>query len=288
METNNIVFEQKDVDALLKGVIKSFLQKSTVTGSSEKRKNIEIEKMSDFDIKVLNSKHTIYQKIIQNFPLLLGKDLSKKERASHNFETTSFTYGEIEFKSFAEIFYLIKTKYKHLLSERGRFYDLGSGIGKGVIAATILHDFEFCIGIEYLQSLHDTALKLKEAYDTFMVNENLTITINSDWTEQTFQNIPKVDFQCGDILQKNWLDGTLIFANSTCFDPHLMWKIAKIAKMLPKDTLFVTITKRLPDYFNWDVLECYLTTMSWGDATVYIHQKKNNPSQEDKKKLMKI
>jgi hypothetical protein len=280
----NISAEQRDVDALLKGIIKSFMNKSV--GPSDKKQSVDLENMPDSDRKALNSRHAIYQEIIQQFPLLLGKELSKKERANQNFESTSFTYGEIEFKSFAEIFYLIKKKYNQFLPAKGRFYDLGSGIGKGVIAATVLNDFESCTGIEYLQSLHDTALKLKESYDIYTnskkISDGLEKEITSDWTGQTFQEAPRVNFECGDILKKYWLDGTLVFANSTCFDPHLMWDISKIAKMLPKDTLFITTTKRLPDYFNWDVLECYKTTMSWGDATVYIHKKRNNPSEEDK------
>lgn len=40
------------------------------------------------------------------------------------------------------------------------------------------------------------------------------------------------------------------------------------------DTIFVTTTKRLPDYFSWDVLESYQSFMSWGIATIYIHRKR--------------
>ncbi len=92
METT-ISAEQKDVDALLKGIIKSFMNKSV--GPSDKKQSADIENMPDPDRKTLNSRQEIYQEIIQQFPLLLGKELSKKERANQNFESTSFTYGEI-------------------------------------------------------------------------------------------------------------------------------------------------------------------------------------------------
>lgn len=45
------------------------------------------------------------------------------------------------------------------------FYDLGSGVGKAVIAAAILHNFDKCVGIEYLGSLHSLALSLKADYE---------------------------------------------------------------------------------------------------------------------------
>jgi len=35
----------------------------------------------------------------------------------------------------------------------GSFYDLGSGTGRAVIAAALLHDFDWCYGIELMDSL---------------------------------------------------------------------------------------------------------------------------------------
>jgi len=43
----------------------------------------------------------------------------------------------------------------------GVFYDLGSGAGKGVLAASLLHPFDKCCGIELLESLHEMGLELK-------------------------------------------------------------------------------------------------------------------------------
>jgi len=45
-----------------------------------------------------------------------------------------------------------------------------------------------------------------------------------------------------------------------------------------QDTIFITFSKRLPDYTNWDVLDCFRRNMSWGPATVYIHRKRTDPS----------
>lgn len=45
-------------------------------------------------------------------------------------------------------------------NDGGVFYDLGSGAGKGVIAASLLHPFERCCGIELLDSLHCMGLEL--------------------------------------------------------------------------------------------------------------------------------
>lgn len=40
----------------------------------------------------------------------------------------------------------------------GAFYDLGSGTGKAVLAAALLHDFDECKGIEIADSLYDVSM----------------------------------------------------------------------------------------------------------------------------------
>ena len=47
----------------------------------------------------------------------------------------------------------------------GVFYDLGSGTGKPVLAATILHDFSECVGIEYLEGLFSVSQELLGVYN---------------------------------------------------------------------------------------------------------------------------
>jgi hypothetical protein len=58
-------------------------------------------------------------------------------------------------------FSIIKKKFNLLQEPGGIFYDLGSGAGKGVIAASLLHPFDRCTGIEFLESLHKMSLELK-------------------------------------------------------------------------------------------------------------------------------
>ena len=59
-------------------------------------------------------------------------------------------YGEISFESFGSCLEKIRKRYGGLKEKGGRFYDLGSGSGKPVFAAALLHDFEKVIGIEVM------------------------------------------------------------------------------------------------------------------------------------------
>ena len=53
-----------------------------------------------------------------------------------------------------------------LQSKGGLFYDLGSGTGKPVAAAAVLHNFDVCIGIEILEGLHNASMEILHAYNT--------------------------------------------------------------------------------------------------------------------------
>ncbi len=51
------------------------------------------------------------------------------------------------------------------IPEGGTFYDLGSGVGKGVIAVSLIHAFDYCVGIELLDSLYKTSLELLNKFN---------------------------------------------------------------------------------------------------------------------------
>jgi hypothetical protein len=139
----------------------------------EKRNNI----LSKLDmVSVLEAKD-IYDSIMQAFPPTLGKSVSKKERDELNLKTPNLVYGEITFETFGTVIEKIKKVYglggvgssgpAGVLQTRGGiFYDLGSGTGKPVIAAAILHNFDVCYGIETLEGLYSVSLDALNSYNT--------------------------------------------------------------------------------------------------------------------------
>ena len=101
----------------------------------------------------LEEKSQFLEKICKKFPVDLGEEISWK---------SDTIYGEIIFPTLSQIF----TRLNELLIIRdgGVFYDLGSGIGKAVVSASLLHNFSACVGIELIPSLHELALRLKHKY----------------------------------------------------------------------------------------------------------------------------
>ena len=79
---------------------------------------------------------------------------SKKERQLKNLSSQNLTYGEVEFISVAEIFEFIREEYGVFSKPGGVFVDLGSGIGKGLVAGALMHEFEEWVGVEVLDDLY--------------------------------------------------------------------------------------------------------------------------------------
>ncbi len=154
---------------------------SEVTESVPNFENEEEEKLSavlaQLDlVSVLEAKE-IYDSLVQAYPTTLGKSISKKERDEFGLKDSTLVYGEMSFDTFGMIFEKIKKIYGKpnvgssgpsgiLQSRGGIFYDLGSGTGKAVIAASVLHNFDVCYGIEILEGLYSVSLDALNTYNT--------------------------------------------------------------------------------------------------------------------------
>mmetsp|Transcript_26892 Transcript_26892/g.45344 ORF Transcript_26892/g.45344 Transcript_26892/m.45344 type:complete len:295 (+) Transcript_26892:91-975(+) len=232
-------------------------------------------------VAVLEAKE-IYDSIMQAFPPALGKAVSKKEREELSLKQPSLVYGEITFEAFGTVIEKIKKVYGlpgagHcgpvgvLQSRGGIFYDLGSGTGKPVIASAVLHNFDVCYGIELLEGLYSVSLDALNSYNT-----KGKAKLSNRENETHIQMIQ------GDFLKlrtKDWRDGDIVFANSTCYDEHQMARIAHLASGMRKGAFFISLTKRLPSS-EFDILEYEMYRMNWGDATIFIMQKNSDPNDD--------
>lgn len=233
-------------------------------------------KLEDLDSAFVLARKEIYDQIVKPFPTIYGKGVSKKERQELGLMHHAYlAYGEIDFESLAIALEKIKTMYglpdvgtsgeEGILQEPGgTFYDIGSGTGKSVVAAALLHPFDYVGGIEILEGLFSASEELRDIF--YDQGERLL-----DEEEE----MPEMEFVHGDatdMLVKDWGDADVVFVNSTTFGQDLMKKIADAAATLRMGAFVITLTNRLPSaYFR--VLEYQMYDMSWGAATVYIQQK---------------
>lgn len=154
----------------------------------------------------------------------------------------------------------------------GNFYDLGSGVGKGLLAAAFTNCFTKVIGIEYLENLYELSLELKNKYIKSF-NDDMN---NHKELFEGYNHMPEMQIIHGDFLKEEWVKPSVILANSTCFSTELMTQLSKKAKAeCPSGTIIVSFTKRIPDLgLDWELRDGFRRLMTWGIATIYIHRRK--------------
>ncbi|CAD8168058.1 unnamed protein product [Paramecium octaurelia] len=226
--------------------------------------NQESTQQSDHTQSSQESLKSLYEKITKEYSLQRARTLSREERLANHLTSNSLSYGEIEFKSLSMVFQYVSPK------KGGVFYDLGSGIGKGVIAASLMHQFDICKGIECLHSLHEQACNLKEEVE----KQKCLIEQEMEQIGVYDYQLPKIEFINGDVRELDWTDGTFLFASTTCFDPDLMKQLSKKAADLKEGSYFITVTKTLDPQTGWDLVKSIKVQLSWGLATIHIQQKK--------------
>ena len=137
----------------------------------------------------------------------------------------------------------------------------GSGTGKVVLSAALLHPFERSEGIEVLQELHDLSA---DAVKTFLVAQPDLST--------------EVVTKQGDLRDYPWyVDADVIYCNTLAFTEELLEELSDLLSRCKPGTFLIhsgraNETKKLMD--EWKYLEFELQPFSWGNSTVWIHQKK--------------
>lgn len=228
----------------------------------------ELSKYEDLDFSRIRSMIEPWNLLVENYPPEVGKAISRKERSLFDLKSSTLVYGEVLFSTFAAILEKIKRRYNGLEEEEedgAIFYDIGSGVGKTVFMAALLHKFKKVVGIEILSSLHLESLELQHRWET-------KVKKMDDMEEDPAINVD-IEFINGDGSQLPWTDATIVFCNSTCFDEDLMKDLASKANHMTVGSFLVTVTKRIPSEM-FKLLEYEKMPMNWGTATVYIHQKK--------------
>ncbi|KAF4029595.1 Histone methylation protein DOT1 [Phytophthora infestans] len=210
----------------------------------------------------------IFETLYLEHPLQVSKKASREERRDREFISMSLVYGEIAFEPFKVVLDVLK-RWHHVLNKPGgSFLDIGSGSGKAVFAAALLHDFDACYGIEVLEGLHCISQEVLQRWEK-IIKPNFALSMQKKRT--------RISFTQGDALAADWpANVDLVFLNSTCFGERLMYAFArKLALSCKPGAIVITATHKLPDTQNFSVLrQLTVTQEAWGDATWYLHRKK--------------
>lgn len=237
----------------------------------------------------------IHDDLFEYITFDIGKEISAEEREARGVtddllaENSSLTYGETPFSTLARCLYKIKLKYGGIPGctpenpdKGGVFVDIGSGVGKPVYAAALLHQWTSCIGVELMEGLNDVAIDTLETWNKGMpyFPPLGTYPAGHPDSKKIHYKIPAearevhLDFICADATTEvDWSNSTVGFACSTCFDRDLMSKLAKLAEKMPSGSFFITSCETL-DSPEWEIVDQEIQQMSWGPAVLFIHKRK--------------
>merc|ERR1719281_548227 len=226
----------------------------------------------------------IYDAIVGLARLPLVKKLSRKDRKEIEGAGESFRYAPVEMSVIAHALHIIQSEYS-VLTEESIFVDFGSGVGHAVFAAALLAPFKQCLACEQLPSLCAKTKELEEKYYAIMDSRTLV-----EGGEQIPEELKKVEITKveGDMMEK--LDEILvpgvkvIFCAATCMDDSVLNAVCEKASepnadgvdRVAPETFFVTLSKMIPPQHleKWHVIVAEQIQCPWGEASLFIHQKK--------------
>lgn len=158
----------------------------------------------------------------------------------------------------------INKSYK--ISNNGKFFDLGCGVGQLVYTAAMINEDKFitCGGIEIISNLLDRGVKR-------LLRFNNTI-------KQNFPtNVKNMKFiWSNDNLFKNdvWHDSSFLIIHWTAFSNKQVKELSDLLSVCKEGTQIITITHPIHNIHNDYLLlikdQCIV---SWGDADFYVYEK---------------
>jgi SAM-dependent methyltransferase len=184
------------------------------------------------------------------FEVISGYQISGRYREQMKIKEKSYIYGEARIEEFTKVLALCGNNSDKI------FYDLGSGTGKTCFTATFLGGFKKAIGIEIILDLYLTAKKLQnEVPKTYR------------------QYADKLEFINGDITKENFLNGDVIFINSTCYEDYIFNNLVeKFHQLKPGSHVIMTTRKMKTDDFEL-IYDSDEIEYSWGNPTTRIYRK---------------
>eukprot|EP00451_Oxyrrhis_marina_P027930 CAMPEP_0204352954 /NCGR_PEP_ID=MMETSP0469-20131031/32292_1 /ASSEMBLY_ACC=CAM_ASM_000384 /TAXON_ID=2969 /ORGANISM="Oxyrrhis marina" /LENGTH=260 /DNA_ID=CAMNT_0051339787 /DNA_START=46 /DNA_END=828 /DNA_ORIENTATION=- len=228
------------------------------------------------DGEAMAARKTIWDQVFKETPGRISKQLSVDERTeTQKLDDPNLIYGEVDFDVVVQILNIIRSDYGPLFPG-GTFIDVGSGVGKAVVAASLAHPFTKCVGFEVLEKLSTKAGEILTKF-TGEVRDAMDAAIPR----------PEVLLNKGDAVGEGGMaslvseEQTIIFAVSTCYDDKFMKAIVEQSAGFPPDSFLITFTKQCPDLKTWKTLMAVPIVCPWSDGegvTVFIHKK--NPAAE--------
>ncbi|CAM9111967.1 unnamed protein product, partial [Hapterophycus canaliculatus] len=211
----------------------------------------------------MESARNMVDMLYEKLPAQALKEISQQNRIKASLKQERFVYGEIHVHEFLKVMVKLKRIHGHMMSAGGSFWDLGAGVGKLVIAAAMMHNFESCYGVECLEDLRAASRPILDRWRKYEARK-------LDGSKSKI----RVDFIFADALkQPGWMaEATLLFVN-TNFSAKNLIEIRRKAGSMRVGAICVSASIAAVDDDKWGLLAVEKIITSWGSTKLYIHEK---------------
>jgi hypothetical protein len=223
----------------------------------------------------LGAYRQVFHSIFRDCTPEVAKRASLTERENELLEEQSLTYSEMDINTMHKLLNLVKREFTTLHVGCGTFLDIGSGAGKALIAAGLLHPFRVVVGIERLECLAGFAATASEKFQNAEL-PNGTYKPQVRLLKKDFVRASEDEDQ---ELQVFLPDIVLCLAVSTCYGEAEMQAVGSLARKMPGGSVLITFTQELPESFlqteagDWLLVHIEPMQLIQGEATCFIFKK---------------
>ncbi|EEH54407.1 uncharacterized protein MICPUCDRAFT_51323 [Micromonas pusilla CCMP1545] len=180
------------------------------------------------EVDAFEDRRALYDTAYENLGRDVGLEIAERSHdGCARVPGDGWFYGELSWEGMWDVVALAEPKPGDI------FLDLGSGLGKMVVAQSLTRDFAECWGVEILPELHDAAMdapgKLRAAMG-----------------DDAFDALPEVDLRRGDMLAADVSDADVIYCYATVFAAQVVSRLqAKLAAEMKPGARLVMISKQM-------------------------------------------
>ena len=204
---------------------------------------------------------TIINNLLGRFSVNDGIQISNQWRKTLKnrdaIDLDTLTYAETDVKSFTT-FLLNIGALDINFSQDSVFIEVGSGLGKIVIASAVIRMFRKVIGIEIVGSLYRKSMELSAIFSKNFRNP----------LEQC-----DIEFMNADGTYIDWSYANLVYIDATSFDHEMMARIDDTAQKMLISSVIMIMNNRLFHEQYFELVKIVAMEQSYGVGQLFVYRK---------------
>ncbi|RYH30946.1 hypothetical protein EON65_03815 [archaeon] len=228
----------------------------TQSHQSQHEESVQVEEQT-----IEDRLDTVINNLLSRFTLGDGIKISNQWRKTlknrDSIDLDTLTYAETDVKAFTTFLLNIGTLDINF-SQDSVFVEVGSGLGKIVIASAVIRMFRKVIGIEIVGPLYRKAMELSTVFSKNFRNP----------LEQC-----DIEFVNADGTYVDWSYANLVYIDATSFDQDMMVRVDVTAQKMLISSVIMIMNNRLLREQYFELVKVVEIKQSYGTSQLFVYRK---------------